>query len=66
MIQVTQLNGKKYWINPYMIETMESLPDLTLTLLSGRKLIIKDSPEEVIQKIIEYRNKIAFQAQEVL
>ena len=49
-----------------MIETMESLPDLTLTLLSGRKLIIKDSPEEVIQKIIEYRNKIAFQAQEVL
>ena len=74
MIQVTQLNGKKYWINPHMIEsmektpdlTMESLPDLTLTLLSGRKLIIKDSPEEVIQKIIEYRNKIAFQAQEVL
>ena len=66
MIQVNQLNGKKYWINPHMIETMESLPDLTLTLLSGRKLIIKDSPEEVIQKIIEYRNKIAFQAQEVL
>ena len=66
MIQVTQLNGKKYWINPHMIETMESLPALTLTLLSGRKLIIKDSPEEVIQKIIEYRNKIAFQAQEVL
>ncbi len=66
MIQVTQLNGKKYWINPHMIETMETLPDLTLTLLSGRKLIIKDSPEEVIQKIIEYRNKIAFQAQEVL
>ena len=66
MIQVTQLNGKKYWINPHMIETMESLPHLTLTLLSGRKLIIKDSPEEVIQKIIEYRNKIAFQAQEVL
>lgn len=66
MIQVTQLNGKKYWINPHMIEKMESLPDLTLTLLSGRKLIIKDSPEEVIQKIIEYRNKIAFQAQEVL
>lgn len=66
MIQVTQLNGKKYWINPHMIETMECLPDLTLTLLSGRKLIIKDSPEEVIQKIIEYRNKIAFQAQEVL
>ena len=66
MIQVTQLNGKKYWINPHMIETMESLPDLTLTLLSGRKLIIKDAPEEVIQKIIEYRNKIAFQAQEVL
>ena len=66
MIQVTQLSGKKYWINPHMIETMECLPDLTLTLLSGRKLIIKDSPEEVIQKIIEYRNKIAFQAQEVL
>lgn len=49
-----------------MIETMESLPDLTLTLLSGRKLIVKDDPKEVIEKIIEYRKKIGLQAQEVL
>lgn len=66
MIEVTQLNGKKYWINPHMIETMESLPDLTLTMLSGRKIIIKDLPEDVINKIIDYRKKIGNQAQEVL
>lgn len=66
MIEVTQLNGKKYWVNPHMIESMETLPDLTLTMLSGKKLIIKDSPEAVIESIIAYRKKIGAEAQEVL
>ncbi|MBR5401539.1 MAG: flagellar FlbD family protein [Treponema sp.] len=66
MIDVLRLDGKIYWVNPHMIESMESNPDLTLTLLSGRKVIVRNSPEELIQKIIEYRKKIGIDKQEVL
>ncbi len=58
MIQVTKLNGEKYWINPHQIETMEMNPDVTLLMLSGKKLVVKDSPEDVLTKIIEYRKEI--------
>ena len=66
MIDVMRLDGKKYWVNPHMIESMECTPDLTLTMLSGKKLIVRNSPEELIQKIIEYRQKIGIDKQEVL
>ncbi|MCR5062534.1 MAG: flagellar FlbD family protein [Spirochaetales bacterium] len=66
MINVMRLDGKKYWVNPHMIESMETNPDLTLTMLSGRKLIIKDSPEEIIERITEYRRNIGIEKQECL
>jgi flagellar protein FlbD len=65
MIEVMRLNGKKYWINPHMIESMEQNPDLTLSMLSGRKIVIKNTPEDVIEKIIAYRQKIGINTQEI-
>jgi len=61
MIEVTRLNGIKYWVNPHQIESIEQNPDVTLVMLSGKTLIIKEKPEEVIEKIIAYRKKIANQ-----
>ncbi len=58
MIEVTRLNGKKYWINPHQIESMENNPDLTLTLLSGKKVVVMEKPEQVVDKIVEYRRRI--------
>ena len=66
MIEVMRLDGKVYWVNPHMIESMESTPDLTLTMLSGKKIIVKNSPEELIEKIIQYRRNIGVERQEVL
>ena len=66
MIDIMRLDGKKYWVNPHMIEAMEENPDLTLTMLSGRKIIVRNSPQEIIQKIIEYRKQIGIDKQEVL
>ena len=65
MIEVERLNGKKYFLNPHMIESMESLPDLTITMLSGKKIIVKNSPEDIMEKIVEYRKRIGVNAQEV-
>lgn len=66
MIEVMRLDGKKYWVNPHMIESMEANPDLTLTMLSGKKIVLKNQPSEVIEKIIEYRKKIGINSQEVM
>ena len=61
MIEVTRLNGVKYWVNPHQIESIEQNPDVTLVMLSGKTLIVKEKPEEIIEEIIAYRRKIANQ-----
>ncbi len=66
MIEVMRLDGKVYWVNPHMIESMETNPDVTLTMLSGKKILVKNQPSEIIEKIIEYRKKIGINSQEVL
>lgn len=65
MIEVTRLNGKKVWVNPHQIESIEVNPDVTLLMLSGKAVIVKENPDELIQKIIEYRRQIgAFKNEE--
>lgn len=58
MISVTRLDGKIYWINPHQIESMEENPDLTLTMLSGKKVVVLEKPDDVVAKIVEYRRRI--------
>lgn len=58
MVQVTRLNGTKYWINPHQIETIECNPDVTLQMLSGRYYVIKETPKEILEAIVAYRRKI--------
>lgn len=65
MIEVTRLNGKKVWVNPHQIEFIEVNPDVTLVMLSGKAVIVKEKPDELIQKIVEYRRQIgAFKNEE--
>ena len=65
MIEVTRLDGKKYWVNPHQIESMENNPDLTLSLLSGKKVVIKETPQQVIDRIVAYRKQIGQYPQEL-
>lgn len=65
MIPVTRLDGKKYWLNPHMIESMEENPDLTVTLFSGKKVVLRDNPEEVIKLIVSYRKQLGVLGNEI-
>jgi flagellar protein FlbD len=58
MIQVTRLNGLEYYINPHQIETIEVKPDTTLLMLSGKHIVIKETIEEIIDRIVDYRRRI--------
>lgn len=65
MIEVTRLDGRSYHVNPHQIEYMEQNPDTTLTMLSGKRLVVKEPVEEVIERIVEYRRLIgAFKNEE--
>ena len=57
MIFLTRTNGTKFYINPELIQTVEATPDTIITLISGKKLIVKDSPQEIAERFIEYRRK---------
>ena len=57
MIELTRLNRKPFTLNALYIETVESFPDTTITLTTGRKFIVLESKEEVQKKVIQfYRN----------
>ncbi|PAV30008.1 flagellar protein FlbD [Virgibacillus profundi] len=61
MIQLTRLNGDPFNLNAIMIEQIQSLPDTTITLTNGKKLIVKDAEIEVVHKITAYYQEIGIQ-----
>ena len=58
MIALTRLNGKEFILNAGLIETVESNPDTTITITTGKKVIVKESADEVIAKTIAYKRSI--------
>jgi len=58
MIEVTKLNGLKTLINPDLIETMESNPDTIISFTTGRKIIVKESRQEVNNLVKSYRKEL--------
>ncbi len=58
MIQVTRLDGTEYFINPHQIESIENHPDTTLLMLSGKRVVVKEGPQLLIERIVAYRRRI--------
>lgn len=47
LLEVTKLNDDKVLINTDLIEIVETTPDTVITLNTGRKLIVKESRQEI-------------------
>ena len=58
MIEVTKINGVKVLVNPDLIELVEETPDTVLPLTTGRKIIVKESRQEIKNLVILYRKDI--------
>ena len=58
MIQLTRLNGQPIMVNADLIESVEPTPDTVITLVSGNKLIVRDSMDEIEHKIVVFKRKI--------
>lgn len=55
MIRLTRLNGKEFVINAELIETLDESPDTIITLLDGKKFVVKENFDEIIRRVLEYR-----------
>jgi flagellar protein FlbD len=65
MIEVTRLDGKTYYVNPHQIEYIEANPDITMVMLSGKRLVVRESYEQILERIVSYRRLIgAFKNEE--
>ncbi len=58
MIEVTKINGVKVLINPDLLELAEETPDTVLSFTTGRKLIVKESRQEIKNLVKSYRKDI--------
>ena len=58
MIEVTKLNGSTLLINAELIETVEETPDTVVSFVTGKKLIVKESRQEVKNLVILYKREI--------
>ena len=54
MIKVTRINGEVMALNAEMIQYVESKPDTIITLTTKERVIVKESMDEVIRRVIEY------------
>ncbi len=58
MIEVSRLNKKTFILNCDWIETVEATPDTVITLTNGKKYVVAEKVEEIIDKVIEYKQKV--------
>ena len=58
MIDVTKVNRKKFTLNSRLIETIEETPDTVITLTTGKKIIVKESRQEVKNLVKLYENDL--------
>ena len=58
MIQLTRLNGHSMAVNSDLIKFVEQSPDTVITLITGEKVVVKESSAEVLGRILDFRRAV--------
>ena len=61
MIELTRINDQVFYLNCEVIENVEEVPHTVIKTINGNTYVVKESAEEIAQKIIEYKRKIHMQ-----
>lgn len=65
MVKLTRLNKTILIVNADLIEFLEATPDTIVTLTTGRKVVVKESIDEVIDRVVAYKRRFMALAPEV-
>jgi len=58
MIRLTRLNNRPLVVNSELIKFIENAPDTVITLVTGEKIVVLETAEEVMTRIVEYRRRL--------
>jgi flagellar protein FlbD len=58
MIRLTRLNNQPLTVNSDLIKFVEQSPDTVLTLISGEKIVVRESAQEILARVIEFRRSL--------
>jgi flagellar protein FlbD len=58
LIRVHRLNNQEFLINCELIEFVEETPNTVISMVSGRKIVVAETSEEIVKSIIEHKHKI--------
>lgn len=64
MIDLRLINGTHIILNSDLIEFIEATPDTVISLSTGKKLIVKETVDEVIEKIVQFRRRVGILAKQ--
>ncbi|SDN28263.1 flagellar FlbD family protein [Alkalicoccus daliensis] len=58
MVELTKLNDHTFTLNALYIEQIQAFPDTTITLINGKKIVVKESEEILTELVSEFYKKI--------
>jgi flagellar protein FlbD len=58
MIHLTRINCVPLVLNADLIEHVEVTPDTVISLTNGQKFVVRESADEVIERVIQFRRRI--------
>jgi len=58
VILVTRFDSSTFYINAELIRSIEHTPDTVITLTSDYKIIVRDTAEQILDRIIQYQQKV--------
>lgn len=58
MIRLTRLNNEAFLVNCDLIEYVEETPHTVISMMSGRRLVVSETSDEVRRRVIEYKRQL--------
>lgn len=54
MVKLTRIDGSELTINANLIEVIEATPDTVVTLITNKKFLVKETPEQITEMAVEH------------
>ncbi|HZR30640.1 MAG TPA: flagellar FlbD family protein [Terriglobales bacterium] len=58
MITLTRLNNKPLAVNSDLVKFVEQAPDTVITLVTGEKIVVRESTEQIVERIVQFRRSV--------
>jgi flagellar protein FlbD len=58
MIPLSRLDGREFWLNDDLLVSVEETPDTLLVLTTGARVLVRESAEEVVARIVAFRRRV--------